>query len=163
MQFPNESKAYRAARNDLLKAEIDLRRQIEKVATLRRSLPAGGEVAEEYVFDGQQGKVKLSQLFERGDTLVAYSFMYGPKMQRACPMCTAVLDGLNATREIRALEAALGLARTPIVALSANALPEHIAEAGAAGMDGHLAKPIRPDDLIALLSRTLEEKAAQAA
>ncbi|HEX4709112.1 ATP-binding protein [Phenylobacterium sp.] len=74
-----------------------------------------------------------------------------------------VLDGLNATREIRALEAALGLARTPIVALSANALPEHIAEACAAGMDGHLAKPIRPDDLIALLSRALEEKEAQAA
>src|SRR5439155_22899219 len=95
MQFPNESKAYRAARNDLLKAEIDLRRRIEKVAALRRSLPAGGEVAEDYVFDGQQGKVKLSQLFERGNTLVAYSFMYGPKMQKACPMCTAMLDGLN--------------------------------------------------------------------
>ena len=95
MQFPNESKAYRAARNDLLKAEINLRRQIEKVAALRRSLPAGGEVAEDYVFDGERGKVRLSQLFERGDTLVAYSFMYGPKMQRACPMCTAMLDGLN--------------------------------------------------------------------
>jgi len=75
MQFPNESKAYRAARNDLLKAEIDLRRRIEKVAALRRSLPAGGEVAEDYVFDSERGKVKLSQLFERGATLVAYSFM----------------------------------------------------------------------------------------
>lgn len=95
MQFPNESKAYRKARNALLKAEIDLRRQVEKVAALRRSLPAGGEVAEDYVFDGERGKVRLSQLFERGDTLVAYSFMYGPKMQRACPMCTAMLDGLN--------------------------------------------------------------------
>jgi len=95
MQFPNESKAYRAARNDLLKAEINLRRQIEKVAALRRSLPAGGEVTEDYVFDSERGKVKLSQLFERGSALVAYSFMYGPKMQTACPMCTAMLDGLN--------------------------------------------------------------------
>src|SRR2546422_10661484 len=92
MQFPNESKAYRAARNDLLKAEIDLRRRIEKVAALRRSLPAGGEGAEGYVFDSERGKGKLSQLFERGATLVAYSFMYGPKMQRACPTCTAMLD-----------------------------------------------------------------------
>jgi signal transduction histidine kinase/ActR/RegA family two-component response regulator len=74
-----------------------------------------------------------------------------------------VLDGLSAAREIRGLETALGLPRTPIVALSANALPEHIAEARAAGMDGHLAKPMRPDDLIALLTRALEEKAAQAA
>jgi CheY-like chemotaxis protein len=38
------------------------------------------------------------------------------------------------------------------VALSANALPEHITEAHAAGMDEHLAKPIRPEALIALIS-----------
>jgi CheY-like chemotaxis protein len=74
-----------------------------------------------------------------------------------------VLDGLSAAREIRALETALGLARTPIVALSANALPEHIAQARAAGMDEHLAKPIRPDALIALLTRADELKANRAA
>ena len=74
-----------------------------------------------------------------------------------------VLDGLSAAREIRALEAALGLARTPIVALSANALPEHIAATRAAGMDEHLAKPIRPDALIALLTRAQDLKASQAA
>ena len=39
--------------------------------------------------------MRLSQLFARGDTLVAYSFMYGPKMEEACPMCTSVLDGLD--------------------------------------------------------------------
>ena len=66
MQFPNESKAYRAARNDLLKAEIDLRRRIEKVAALRRSLPAGGEVAEDYVFDSERGKRILAYARERG-------------------------------------------------------------------------------------------------
>jgi len=71
-----------------------------------------------------------------------------------------VLDGLSAAREIRALEAALGLGRTRIVALSANALPEHIAEARAAGMDGHLAKPIRPDALIAMLADAIQTKAA---
>jgi CheY-like chemotaxis protein len=63
-----------------------------------------------------------------------------------------VMDGLSAAREIRQLEAALGLARTRIVALSANALPEHIAEAREAGMDEHLAKPIRPESLIALIA-----------
>ncbi len=63
-----------------------------------------------------------------------------------------VLDGLSAAREIRDLEAALGLPRTRIVALSANALPEHIAEAKAAGMDEHLAKPMRPEALIALMT-----------
>jgi predicted dithiol-disulfide oxidoreductase (DUF899 family) len=116
MQFPNESKAYRAARDDLLQAEIDLRRQIEKVAELRRSLPAGGEPAEDYVFDGQHGKVKLSQLFARRDTLVAYSFMYGPRMQKACPMCTAVLDGLNGNAQHIAQ-------RTHLVVIAKSPLP----------------------------------------
>jgi CheY-like chemotaxis protein len=74
-----------------------------------------------------------------------------------------VLDGLSAAREIRALEAVRGRRHTPIVALSANALPEHIADAKAAGMDGHLAKPLRPDDLIALLARTVEARADKAA
>src|SRR5438270_10844664 len=95
MEFPNETKLYRKARNDLLKAEVDLRRQIEKVAALRRSLPAGGEVAADYVFDSENGPVSLSQLFERGGSLVAYSFMYGPRSQNACPTCAAMLDGRN--------------------------------------------------------------------
>jgi predicted dithiol-disulfide oxidoreductase (DUF899 family) len=93
--FPNEPKSYRAARKRLLRAEAALRRQVEKVAALRRKLPAGGKVPEDYVFDSVQGPVRLSALFERGDTLVAYSFMYGPKMEKACPMCTAMLDSLD--------------------------------------------------------------------
>jgi predicted dithiol-disulfide oxidoreductase (DUF899 family) len=95
MKFPNESKQYRAARDKLLKAEIALRKEVEAVAALRRKLPSGGEVPEDYVFDGQDGKVKLSELFKNGNTLVAYSFMYGPKMQQPCPMCTSIIDGLN--------------------------------------------------------------------
>ena len=95
MKFPNESTKYRTARNRLLKAELALRGEIEKVAAARRKLPPGGEVPRDYVFEGEAGKLKLSELFERGNTLVAYSFMYGPKMQQACPMCTSFLDGLN--------------------------------------------------------------------
>ncbi len=95
MKFPHEDAKYRTARNKLLKAEIDLRKQVEAVAALRRKLPPGGEVTEDYVFDGQDGKVRLSQLFTRGNTLVAYSFMYGPKMERACPSCTSILDSLD--------------------------------------------------------------------
>ncbi|MBO0736785.1 MAG: DUF899 family protein, partial [Alphaproteobacteria bacterium] len=44
LSFPNESAEYRAARNALLDAEIALRRQLEAVAALRRSLPPGGAV-----------------------------------------------------------------------------------------------------------------------
>jgi predicted dithiol-disulfide oxidoreductase (DUF899 family) len=105
VRFPDESKAYRSARSKLLKAEIDLRRRVEQVAALRRKLPLGGQVPEDYVFEegGQDPadvttvrKVRLSQLFQRGqDTLILYSYMYGPKMKQPCPMCTAMLDGLD--------------------------------------------------------------------
>jgi predicted dithiol-disulfide oxidoreductase (DUF899 family) len=93
--FPNETKQYRTARKKLLDAELALRRQVEKVAALRRKLPSGGEVPQDYVFTSEQGPVRLSQLFERGNTLVAYSFMYSPQMKNACPMCTSFLDGLD--------------------------------------------------------------------
>jgi predicted dithiol-disulfide oxidoreductase (DUF899 family) len=95
MEFPNENAAYRKARNKLLKAEQALRRHVEEVAALRRKLPQGGTVPEDYVFESQDGPVRLSALFSKGDTVVAYSFMYGPKMEQACPMCTSILDGLN--------------------------------------------------------------------
>jgi predicted dithiol-disulfide oxidoreductase (DUF899 family) len=94
-RFPNEDAKYRAARDKLLRAEMALRKNVAAVAAMRAKLPVGGEVPEDYVFEGEKGKVKLSELFERGDTLVAYSFMYGPKMEQPCPMCTAMLDALD--------------------------------------------------------------------
>ncbi|RZJ44735.1 MAG: response regulator [Brevundimonas sp.] len=62
-----------------------------------------------------------------------------------------VMDGLTATREIRLHEAAMGLPRTPIIMLTANALPEHIASAEAAGADRHLAKPFDAGELLELV------------
>jgi CheY-like chemotaxis protein len=56
-----------------------------------------------------------------------------------------IMDGLEATRQIRARET--GTARTPIIAVTANALPEQRAEGFAAGMDAYLTKPIRLDEL----------------
>src|SRR5450631_2602672 len=103
--FPGETPAYRTARDKLLRAEEELRRQAESVAEARRRLPLGGPVLEDYVFeegapaledDSPPRAVRLSQLFAPGkDTLVIYSFMFGPKMDHACPMCSSFLDGLN--------------------------------------------------------------------
>jgi CheY-like chemotaxis protein/HPt (histidine-containing phosphotransfer) domain-containing protein len=58
-----------------------------------------------------------------------------------------VMDGLEATRRIRALEGTRG--RVPIVALTAQALTDHVAECLEAGMDSHLAKPFGLDALVA--------------
>jgi signal transduction histidine kinase/CheY-like chemotaxis protein len=62
-----------------------------------------------------------------------------------------VMDGLEATRRIRASES--GGQRTPIIAVTANALPEQRAEGLAAGMDVYLTKPIRLDELRLAITR----------
>jgi len=60
-----------------------------------------------------------------------------------------VMDGLTAIRAIREQEAAEGRPRTPIYALTANAMPEHAEASRRAGADAHLTKPIGADSLIA--------------
>lgn len=100
-QFPNENQKYRDARNDLLKAEMKLRKQTEDVAALRRKLPTGGKLKEDYVFeeiDPKTGKVKetkLSELFGDKNTLIIYSYMYPPENERPCASCTSIIDGIN--------------------------------------------------------------------
>jgi predicted dithiol-disulfide oxidoreductase (DUF899 family) len=118
--FPGESADYRAARNQLLTKEIELRRQMEAVAEARRALPPGGEVQEDYVFQGEGpgGKpmdVRLSELFAPGrDSLAIYSFMFPrdpeddapgpvretetaklPLAEGPCPSCVSLLDQLD--------------------------------------------------------------------
>lgn len=74
-----------------------------------------------------------------------------------------VMDGLTATREIRQHEAASGLGRTPLVMLTANALPVHVAAGVAAGADRHLAKPFNAAELLELVSDLGEQQRALAA
>jgi len=113
--FPNESPEYRQARNDLLSEEIELRRHVERVATLRRALPPGGEIPEDYAFESSNGAVRLSQLFGDKDTLVIYSMMFGPQREGACPMCTAMLTSWEGTaRNLRERVALAVTARSPI-------------------------------------------------
>lgn len=102
LHFPNESAEYRRARNKLLEEEIALRRQIERVAKQRRALPPGGEVLHDYVFEGIDGRVHLSQLFAGNQqSLAIYSFMFGPERAEPCPGCVHFLDGLDgATQHI---------------------------------------------------------------
>ena len=105
VRFPGESPSYRAARNKLLDAEIEMRRATEAVAAQRRSLPLGGEIPENYSFQEvvpvaggeEQRTVRISELFAGGmNSLIVYNFMYGPEMTRPCPLCTSIIDALDA-------------------------------------------------------------------
>jgi predicted dithiol-disulfide oxidoreductase (DUF899 family) len=116
IRFPGESDEYRLARDQLLTAEIELRRATERVAAQRRALPLGGAVPEDYVFEeaADGSEVKFSELFAAGkDTLVVYSFMFPrwsgdtrpgpavgetarlPRAETPCPSCTSILDSLD--------------------------------------------------------------------
>ena len=69
------------------------------------------------------------------------------------------MDGLEATRRIRALEGERG--RVPIVALTAQAFTEQVAECRKAGMDSHLPKPFGPDTLLSAVLRAAAARPAR--
>ncbi len=113
--FPNESAAYRKARNALLAEEIELRRHAERVAAMRRALPPGGEVAKTYEFVGEDGPVTLEGLFGDKETLVVYSYMFGPEREAPCPMCTSFMAGFEEKVADMSQRVALAfMARSPI-------------------------------------------------
>src|SRR5438270_11159584 len=101
----DEPADYVAKRDELRMAEIELMRQGERVAELRRRLPKGA-IVQDYVFeegpstldggDSPIRSVRLSELFTGPNrSLVIYHFMYGKKQTKPCPMCTLIIDGWN--------------------------------------------------------------------
>lgn len=119
-RFPKASAAYRRAREALLAEEIELRRHIERVAELRRRLPPGGEVVKDYRFEGEDGPVSLAALFGDKQTLVVYSYMYGPARKQPCPMCTSLMSAWDGeVPDIEQRVAFAMVARSPIARLLA--------------------------------------------
>lgn len=102
LRYPNESREYREARDALLKDEQELVEKVQAVAEKRRSLPRGGPLKEDYTFqwanDGKVGQpVKFSELFGDKNTLLLYSFMFGPNWDKPCTSCTSLMDGFDRT------------------------------------------------------------------
>lgn len=103
--LPNESPEYLAKREELRLAEIELMRQRERVAALRRSLPKGATIKDYELVEGPTSlsegddpvrRIRLSELFTAPDrSLVIYHFMFGKQQTTACPMCTAWIDAFN--------------------------------------------------------------------
>src|SRR6202142_4643264 len=98
-----ESAEYLAKRERLRLAEVELMRQRERGAELRRNLP-GGAAIQDYQFeegprdlragDAPAGNVRLSELFTKPDrSLVVYHLMFGKKQPKPSPVCPACADG----------------------------------------------------------------------
>ena len=120
VRFPNESGEYRRARDALLAGEIELRRHIERIAEQRRALPPGGVVPKDYCFEGESGPVVFSNLFGDKLTLAIYSFMYGPKREQPCPMCSSLMSAWDGEAlDVEQRIALVMIARSPIERLVA--------------------------------------------
>ncbi len=87
----------------------------------------------------------------------AVALALGPQRPHAVLMDVRMpdLDGLAATREIRAKEAAARISRVPIVALTANSSRDDVVSCEAAGMDGFLSKPFSEEGLVRVLAAHL--------
>ncbi len=93
-----ESGEYRRQREELRAAELELIDHVERVAALRRGLPADTVIDDYELVDVATGAgVRLSGLFSAPDrALVLYHFMYGKAQTEPCPLCTMWIDGYNA-------------------------------------------------------------------
>ena len=94
-----------AARKELLEREQQLNNLDEEVAKEREELP-WVRVEKEYIFDTDEGKKSLAELFDGRSQLLIYHLMFGPSYKAACPGCTGLADHLDpARRSRRAAEA----------------------------------------------------------
>jgi predicted dithiol-disulfide oxidoreductase (DUF899 family) len=83
-------------RRALLEDEKALTRQRDELSRKRRELP-WVQVDKNYVFDGREGSVTLSDLFEGRSQLIVYHFMFGPDQAQGCPSCSMVADNIDGT------------------------------------------------------------------
>src|SRR5437588_5620558 len=89
---------WQAARDELAKLEAEHAELGQKVTEQRRQLP-WVPVEKEYVFDTEDGKRTLAELFEGRSQLLAYNIMYGPDYELgACAGCTRLGDELDGPR-----------------------------------------------------------------
>ena len=125
LRYPNETREYRDARDGLLKDEQALVAAVKALAAKRRTLPPGGELKQDYVFqwatDGKVGQhVKFSELFGDENTLLLYSFMFGPNWDNPCLSCTSLVDGFDRSWYQVSRDAAfVAIAKAPPARISA--------------------------------------------
>ncbi len=95
-----------AARKELLGKEKEFTRLRNELSRQRRELP-WERLEKEYVFDGQNGKETLADLFDGKSQLTVYHFMFGPGWEEGCPSCSFISDHIDgsvvhlAARDVR--------------------------------------------------------------
>ncbi len=83
-----------AARKELLGKEKEFTQLRDELSRQRRELP-WERVGKEYVFNGQNGKETLADLFDGKSQLIVYHFMFGPGWEEGCPSCSLLSDHID--------------------------------------------------------------------
>ena len=84
---------WQAERGELLKEEKELTRRGDELATRRRELP-WVRVEKDYRFETEDGEKTLADLFDGSSQLLVYHFMFGPRYEAGCPVCSSIEDTL---------------------------------------------------------------------
>jgi predicted dithiol-disulfide oxidoreductase (DUF899 family) len=109
-----------AARLELLDAEKELTRRGDELARQRQELP-WVPLEKEYVFETDEGRASLADLFRGRSQLVMYHFMFGPDFKAGCPVCSTIADGFSGS--VVHLEnhdvAMMAVSRAPLEAIQA--------------------------------------------
>src|SRR5437016_14577896 len=83
-----------AARAELLAREKEHTRMGDELARQRRELPWVA-VEKEYRFDTDDGTRTLAELLDGRSQLLVYHFMFGPRYEAGCPICSSSADSVN--------------------------------------------------------------------
>ena len=107
-------KEWQAEIDKLLVKEKELTRLGDAVNAERRRLPMV-EIGKEYVFEGENGKATLLDLFEGRRQLVAYHFMFAPEVDEGCPGCSWLVDAMSHPAHLHARDTSIVLvSRAPL-------------------------------------------------
>ena len=133
---------------------------------------AGASAMRLLVADDHPTNLRVVEIILRGAGMEVTSVVNGLEAVQAHAVGTydmilmdmqmPVMDGMTAVAQIRAAEAQSGGARTPVIMLTANAMPEHVKAGRLAGADAHLAKPITPASLLGAIVSASAERVAVA-
>jgi predicted dithiol-disulfide oxidoreductase (DUF899 family) len=131
---------FEAAREELLAEEKKLTRRSDELAQQRRELP-WVPVDEDYSFETEGGTKSLADLFDERSQLLVYHFMFGPRYEAGCPVCSSIADTLSPNAvHLRARDVTLICSsRAPIDKLLAyrDRMGWHFDWVSAAGSDFH--------------------------
>jgi predicted dithiol-disulfide oxidoreductase (DUF899 family) len=110
---------WQAAREALLAKEKEATQARDALAAERRRLPLV-RIEKEYAFEGSEGEVTLSELFERRRQLLLYHFMFGPNQDVGCDGCSMFVDQIGHLAHLHARDTSFALvSRAPIEKIAA--------------------------------------------